>query len=157
MSLSQYNVSGLLGDVMDVFEVKLKDKDLSIKIFNPNDPEVLVDKNIFTTQNLNNLISNSIKFSNNNDAIEIKVNEINDIVIIGIKDNGIGIPENVINNIFDFSAVTTSTGTQGEKGTGFGMPIVSSFLQKFNGKISIKSSTEDNSYTEIVLDLPQAV
>lgn len=126
-----------------------------LDIINPNEPFVIVDIIIFTSQILNNLISNAIKFSNIGEAVEVLVFETESNVKICVKDNDIGIPENVLSKIFYFSAVTTCQGTHGEKGTGFGMPIVSSFLQKFNGKINIETSMEEKSYARVTIELPR--
>ena len=100
----------------------------------------------FETQVLGNLMSNSIKFSSIGQKLEFHCQRLNTgHVELRIQDYGTGIPPEIMGIIFDASAPTTRQGTQGEVGTGFGMPIVRSFLQKMNADISIHSKTKEDS------------
>ena len=47
-----------------------------------------------------------------------------------------------VDHLFDFSVPTSRRGTQGEQGTGFGMPLVKMFMERFGGKIIIKSQLQ---------------
>jgi signal transduction histidine kinase len=98
----------------------------------------------FETQVLGNLISNSIKFSSIGQKIQISSKCLNsEKVELRIQDYGTGIPADIMKIIFDASAPTTRQGTEGESGTGFGMPIVRAFLHKMQADISIQSKTKE--------------
>ncbi|RZA10791.1 MAG: ATP-binding protein, partial [Proteobacteria bacterium] len=58
---------------------------------------------------------------------------------IRVEDNGIGIPKSILPQIFHASRPTTRQGTSDESGSGFGMPLVKTFVEKFGGDISIMS------------------
>lgn len=93
-----------------------------------------------------NILSNAIKFSLENGKIDISIKEIEGKKIaIVIRDYGIGMPANILENLFDPVAHTTRQGTNGEKGTGFGMPIAKIFMEKFNGDIKVKSYEGEDS------------
>lgn len=117
-----------------------------------------IDQNILVYQILNNLISNAIKFSHNNSEIIITLKIVNESYILEIKDFGIGIPQDMIDEVFNSNLKTSRQGTQGEKGTGFGLPIVKSFVELINGKISIHSisqkDNEKNNGTTVTLEIP---
>lgn len=102
------------------------------------------DQNILVYQILNNLISNAIKFSHNNSEIIISLENKGESYLLKIKDFGIGIPKNMLSEIFQSNLKTTRQGTLGEKGTGFGLPIVKSFVELINGQISITSHCEQD-------------
>jgi signal transduction histidine kinase len=94
---------------------------------------------------LNNLISNAIKFSRPGSTIDISSSVSGDNILLIVQDHGIGMPKDLIANVFRTDKPTSRTGTSGEKGTGFGMPVVNSYMQRFGGSISIESVTETES------------
>lgn len=116
------------------------------------------EKTILSNVVLLNLINNAIKFSHPGERIEIKAYATESEVIVEIRDYGIGIPDDLLANIFSLHSQTTRPGTQGEKGTGYGMPLVREYLQMMNGTIEVQSQEETNptsqSGTRVVLKLP---
>lgn len=86
-----------------------------------------------------NILSNSIKFSNDGDKIEIFIKEVNDMIEIKISDSGIGIPKDKIGCIFDrFKQVDNHHVRKGE-GSGIGLYLVKSLVDMHNGDISVES------------------
>ena len=88
---------------------------------------------------LNNIVSNALKFSKSGDTILINIKKINNQVILEIKDQGIGMPDHIKENLFSKNHPTTRIGTSGEEGTGFGMLLMHTFLKTFNGTIETES------------------
>jgi Signal transduction histidine kinase len=89
---------------------------------------------------LRNLFSNAIKFSNNGGNIKILAQEFAGMVTVAISDNGIGIQEEKIENLFSNYECYTTFGTSGEKGTGIGLLICKELIEKNDGKIWAQSS-----------------
>ena len=58
-------------------------------------------------------------------------------------------PEEILNNLFDFYIKTNRAGLRGEKGTGFGLPLTKSFMEEYGGNISVTS--EVNKGSEFIL------
>ena len=88
-----------------------------------------------------NLVSNAIKFtpSDGNGVISISAAKTRDgFVQITVADNGRGIPEKIMPLMFTNTAVTTS-GTDGETGTGLGLPMVKTMVEKMGGKIWVET------------------
>ncbi len=101
---------------------------------------VIVDPVSFNNQVLGNILSNAIKFSVPESAITISSWPVNqNQVAIEIKDSGIGMPEVLMNSLFDMNKKTSRPGTSGESGTGFGMHIMKSFVEMYQGEIQIES------------------
>ncbi len=100
----------------------------------------------------NNILSNAIKFSHSESIIEISSELRGDLVVLKISDHGIGMPEELLNDVFNMNKSTNRRGTQGEMGTGYGMPLVKKFITKFKGRIEIESV--ENQGTTIYLFLP---
>ncbi len=129
------------------FESQLQAKQISFQIDNQchSDTKILVDPTIFVSSVLNNLISNAIKFSPEGSNIVLGCHlDGSSLIRLTVKDEGIGMPPDLLNGLFSFSIRTNRLGTSGEKGTGFGMPIVKTILEKMHGTITVYS-TEENS------------
>jgi len=84
-----------------------------------------------------NLLSNAIKFSPENSLIELTTDNHDHVLILSVKDNGIGIPkedqENLFKRFFRSSNVTNI------QGTGLGLHIVNKYAELLNGKINCES------------------
>jgi len=88
-----------------------------------------------------NLISNAIKFSK--DGAKIKINmeqNSKNTVKIAIEDEGIGMPDEVLDKVFRPEEHLTTLGTNEEKGTGFGLSLCKNFVERHHGKMNIESS-----------------
>lgn len=96
------------------------------------------DQNMILTV-LRNLISNAIKFSQQNSTIEIGVQEKSGDVITSVRDHGTGMDKTILNKIFSKSN-TQKHGTMGEFGTGLGLVLCQELIQKHNGKIWAEST-----------------
>lgn len=86
-----------------------------------------------------NILSNAIKFTKENGKIEICIRELNEMLEIEISDNGIGIPSNKVNSVFErFKQVEDNTIRNGE-GSGIGLYLVKSLVDMHGGYVDVKS------------------
>lgn len=98
------------------------------------------DENLIL-QVFNNLISNAIKFTNKNGSITISAN-INiekRQIEFSVADSGIGIKKEDLNKLFKVDTKFTTTGTDGEKGSGLGLSLVHDIIHKHRGEIWVES------------------
>jgi PAS domain S-box-containing protein len=112
----------------------------NIKLKNSINDEVLgfADENMLTAI-IRNLISNAIKFCNSGGTVELSAVYEPECLVISVTDNGIGMKEEIKNNLFRADSNTSLTGTAQEKGTGLGLLICREFVEKHNGKIWVES------------------
>jgi signal transduction histidine kinase len=96
-------------------------------------------------QVLINLITNAIKFSHSNTAIEVSANIENDQVIIKVTDQGQGIPESEQSKIFIPFNKTSVRSTAGESSSGLGLSIAKKLIENHGGKIWVKSKKGEGS------------
>lgn len=92
----------------------------------------------------NNLISNAIKFSSPDAKIDISLSKDDEHIIFQIRDYGVGIPMDLHDKLFDFREKTTRSGTSGEVGTGFGLPILKMYVDSYEAKINVESRTQED-------------
>jgi signal transduction histidine kinase len=84
---------------------------------------------------IRNLLSNAIKFSNADSEIKIAVTSEPNYQLISIIDQGVGMSAEQASKIFDAQEHTSTVGTQAEKGTGLGLPLCQSFVERNGGQI----------------------
>lgn len=127
-----------------------KKKNIKIKFNISGSPIINADKFMLRTI-LRNLLSNAIKFTENDGKINISVSSSNRDNIISIEDNGVGMNKEQIDNLYVLSSKNVTYGTNNEKGTGLGLILCKEFIEKHNGKLTIKSEVGKGSKFEIIL------
>lgn len=116
------------------------------------DPIVNVDKTHLSNA-LNNLVDNAIKYSRDPAEITIRVSRQQDRLQVSVSDNGIGIPHNYQDSIFEkFFRVPTGN-LHNVKGFGLGLSYVKKIIEKHGGNIRVKSEPEKGS--EFLLEIPE--
>lgn len=114
---------------------------------------VFGDKNSINTI-LRNLISNALKFTLNGGEVRIEVTENQDMAVISVIDNGVGMSPEVVNKLFRIDQKHSTKGTANEKGTGLGLILCKEFAEKNGGTISVHSKEAKGS--TFTFTLPKA-
>ncbi len=131
---------------------KINSKNITINCLETERTKIKADLNMLKTV-MRNLVSNAIKFTNQNGSINIYSEKSDENIIITVSDNGIGIPEENITNLWDYSQLITTSGTEGERGTGIGLPLCKEFVEKHGGKIWVESEVGKGSDFKFTMPL----
>jgi signal transduction histidine kinase len=99
---------------------------------------------------LSNLLSNATKYSPAGGKIKMTINQDQQHLIIEISDEGIGIPPEEVNKVFNSFYRSKNIGTI--KGTGLGLAIVKHSIDALGGKIKVNS--ELNKGTTFIFKIP---
>jgi signal transduction histidine kinase len=119
-----------------------------------NQTKVIADTQLMTTV-IRNLIHNAIKFSNTGSQITVSTDKFNEKYIrLSIVDEGVGISPDILNDLFKMNKKTSTYGTAGEAGSGFGLQMSREFLLKHGSELSIES--EVGKGTKVFFDLELA-
>lgn len=90
---------------------------------------------------LRNLLTNAIKFSNDKGKVELLISQsTGKEVLFEISDSGIGMPPEILNNLFQIDKNVCRPGTRNESSSGLGLILCKEFVEQHNGKIWAKSS-----------------
>lgn len=146
------DLNNIISSSLSVFESTLNKKKLQVEFSTDAGLIAYADKNMVFLI-IRNLLDNSIKYSSEGGTIWIDGEKTPSNIVIHITDNGIGIPENILENIFDINSEKTRPGTKGEKGSGFGLAICYEFAQRNMGKLWCES--EEGIETKFSLQLPR--
>jgi signal transduction histidine kinase/Flp pilus assembly protein TadD len=128
-----------------------QNKKIKIIVDIPDELTIETDRFIIQTI-IGNLINNAIKFSNQHSEINISLTSTKHAHKLAIKDNGIGIEESQLRNIFVLGKISTGRGTMGEGGTGLGLVLVKELVEILNWQIEVKSKV--NAGSEFVITIP---
>ncbi len=149
------NIIGIIRDCVTQNYIAAQNKNQNI-LFEPEDYEeytVNVDVGRIT-QVFNNVISNAMKYSPENTDIEIFVDRDEKYYFVHIKDNGIGIPQEDVERIFERFYRVDKARSRAMGGNGLGLSIAKEIMEGHKGKIEVKSSVGKG--TEMILGFPKA-
>ncbi len=122
--LQKFRLSEVVEEVMENYEIEYEIR---------GDAEVLADNGIYSV--FDNLINNSIKHGKSKRIIFQTVDE-GEFIHVIMKDFGVGIPEESLNSIFDEGYSLSGS-------TGIGLYIVKKFIEKYGGKVEVKTSEKE--------------
>jgi signal transduction histidine kinase len=96
-------------------------------------------------QVMNNLLSNAVKFSHPGGMVTVGAHREGGNVIITVEDEGEGIPDGELQQLFTIFRKTGSRGTKGERGSGLGLAIVHKIVTEHGGSIEVESRIGEGS------------
>jgi PAS domain S-box-containing protein len=124
---------------IDMILVSAKNKDIEIVNDIAAGVEVFADRNMIQTI-IRNLLSNALKFTPKGGKISFSAKSIDrQSIEIYVKDTGIGLSRDLIDNLFRIDMKTNRLGTEDEPSTGLGLLLCKEFVEKQGGKIQVES------------------
>lgn len=133
-----FDFSTIVNENVELISSQAEEKNIQIVNRIEDSSFVYADKNMVGLVVLN-LLSNAVKFTHNNGEVNIWNEEKETEIEFHIKDNGIGINEEKLTQLFKESNFYTTDGTNNEKGTGLGLMLCKDFISKNNGKLWAES------------------
>ncbi len=129
-----HSLSETIEKVIGEFEALAAEKNITLQFDNPNLTDRLMMDRDKIHQVITNILSNSIKFSNQDDTIHIRLETKEDHFQFVVSDQGVGIPEDELEVIFDKFTQSSKTKTAAG-GTGLGLSISKQIIVDHNGQI----------------------
>ncbi|NHB68774.1 sensor histidine kinase [Perlabentimonas gracilis] len=149
-------LSYMVTDSLDLVKSIIDAKRIKIKVDMPKSMEVYADENMLRTV-IRNLISNAVKFTNEDGYIGITVKAKDVYCAISIADNGVGMSEENLKNLFKIDKEHKTLGTHNERGAGLGLIICKEFVEYNGGTISVESELGKGSVFTITVKLADSV
>ena len=149
---TNFDLGDLAKECVQKLAIETKKKGHSVECLVTADvPPVYADKDDIQRVILN-ILTNSIKYTPDGGNIKVYVGFVYSDAYIKIIDNGIGIPEEDLNRIFERFYRVDKSRSREMGGTGLGLSIAKEILDKNGGSIDIKSQV--NKGTEVVIKIP---
>ena len=150
--ITEFDLGELVKKCQEKLQLEINKKNHQVECFVTADvPLVYADKDDIERIVLN-ILTNSIKYTKDGGEIKIYVGFVYNDAYIKVFDNGIGIPENELNRIFDRFYRVDKARSREMGGTGLGLSIAKDLLDRNGGSIDIKS--EVGKGTEVVIKVP---
>lgn len=150
LNVSCFDFQSFISEIISELKLLTKKKQKIINIINEESALVKIDKNLLKNC-IFNLVSNAIKYSGEETQIEIWTTLNTTTITINVKDNGIGIPQEDQEHLFEAFFRAHNTGNI--PGTGLGLHIVSRYVALMKGTISFNSTL--NKGTLFTIELPR--
>ena len=125
-------------EIKKTFEHQLQNKNIA---FNNN---CSFEANVWADTNhvkviMRNLISNAIKFTNNDGVINISSSLHGNFMVISVEDTGVGMTQDEVDKLFVANQHFSQQGTSGEKGTGLGLLLCKELVELNHGKLWVEA------------------
>lgn len=142
VSKESINISALLQNCVELLQFRAVGKQQHITLaVDENLGTVSADKEKISRA-INNLIVNAIKFSPEGGSIKIAATKTDEHLLISVADQGIGIPDDIKDKVFDMFSEAKRPGTSGEKPFGLGLSITRQIVLAHNGEIWFEHNAE---------------
>jgi two-component system phosphate regulon sensor histidine kinase PhoR len=145
------DLTALIHQVVEINGPLIDSVNGSLQLFLGEHPAILEVDEVHISNVLNNLIDNAVKYSPSNPHIEIEVTEQGQGISIQVNDQGIGMPKEALNSIFDAFYRVPTGNVHNVKGFGLGLSYVKKIVEAHGGKVQVKSKLGEGSTFEIYL------
>ena len=152
--LQDLDLNDIVPGVVDIFQMIALTKKISLDYHGTDSPVVVCADNDMLKTVIRNFMSNAIKFSPEGSTIEILMNVEGDFAKVSVRDHGVGIAPDRIDNIFHKGETTYGTG--GEEGSGLGLQLCADFARKIGGDVMVESVLGEGSTFSVLVPLKKA-
>ena len=147
------HLTPLLTHLVDDGNFLGQDKQISISLSANCNPQLALDETLIASA-VGNIICNAIKYSPSNSAVTVKLDEQKTHVTLSISDQGNGVPELVLNKLFDPFYRVASARDRLTGGTGLGLAIAKQAIVAHQGDISASNNADGGLTVTITLPKP---
>lgn len=152
--ISKLQLANLVEDVLYEMQPQAEESEISLEM-NFEDPAIALNTDAALLRIvLNQLISNGIKFNNAGGYVQVEAEQTAETTTIRVVDNGIGMPQAELNEIFQMFFQIEDHRTRSIGGLGLGLPLVQHAITQLNGTLSVNTTLGEG--TTFILELPNA-
>jgi signal transduction histidine kinase len=142
LDMMEVSVPEVINSIADLYEVVAEDKGITVNRDLPHELLINADRTRFQ-QVIANLLDNALKYSGQGREIEISACEEGVYAFISVSDQGMGIPPNEINKIWD--RLYRGDHSRSERGLGLGLSFVRAIVHAHGGTVSVESDLNKGS------------
>jgi signal transduction histidine kinase/ligand-binding sensor domain-containing protein len=148
-----FSLNEMLQKIGNLYHLIVEKKRITFSIELNQNIMLYADENM-TYVSLRNIVSNALKFTPQGNAVKIKAFSKNDLGVVVVEDEGIGMSQSYLEKLFTEEQLPLTKGTNDEKGTGIGLILCRKFIKMNKGKLYVKSVESKGS--QFTIELPLA-
>lgn len=145
-------IGSLFENVIELIKPNADHKDITIQLSIQPELKVKADRYKIISV-IRNLIGNAIKYTPRNGTVQVETSISNANVVCKIKDNGMGMNEEKIRDLFKLNKTKSEPGTEGEEGTGLGLLLCKEFVEMHGNLLRVESKTDEGTTFSFMLPL----
>ncbi|MFA7625802.1 MAG: ATP-binding protein [Candidatus Kapaibacterium sp.] len=135
----ELSLNYLVNNTIELLQISASNKEITLQVDIENDIMVFADAAMISTV-LRNMITNAIKYTRRGGMVSVRARVVSENkAYITISDNGIGMPDSILNDLFSISTQKGRSGTENEPSTGLGLVLCKEFVSKNGGEIIVES------------------
>ena len=150
---SDLELSSILQQAVEVARPLVDEAGHSLNVDLPDEPIYLHADRARLAQVFGNLLNNSSKYTRPNGVISLSARKIGEEVLVTVKDNGAGIPQDKLRTIFEMFMQVDQSAEKSQTGLGIGLTLVKRLTEMHGGSVEAKSDGEGKG-SEFIVRLP---
>jgi signal transduction histidine kinase len=151
LELEDLRVSEVVKNSLEPLAINAGAKNVALRFHASADEPILRADRLRLAQVFNNLLSNAVKFTEPGGRVDVTMEAEPDGLCLHVIDNGLGIPERDLPNVFDKYYQGGNKATGGEKGVGLGLSIVREIVVAHGGRIDVASEVNHGTTFSVFL------
>jgi len=152
LDLDNFNIVDTINEAFDQLEMKANNMNISLKLTNESNSDIVYGDRNKIQQVFMNLISNSIKYGKDNGVTNVRLFDMTDKMLIEVADDGIGIGEEALNRLFERFYRVDKNRSREIGGTGLGLAIVKHIIEAHQQTINVRSTVDVGSTFSFILE-----
>jgi two-component system phosphate regulon sensor histidine kinase PhoR len=152
LKYEHFDVKQLATEVIDSMGLQFEKAKAKVNLHSSGNQFMITADQLHITSVLYNLLDNALKYSKDTPVIDVSISSIDNDCLLKVKDNGIGIPAEFKNKIFEKFFRVPTHDTHNIKGYGLGLSYVAHIVQQHRGTITLHS--EPGKGSEFIIKLP---
>ena len=150
-----FDLKGVVNEVVNSLKLQFEKNHARVAVTHEGDLTLQGDR-LHLLSVVFNLLDNAVKYSKEEPSIKIEMRGYDENVVLNVTDNGIGIPQEYKDKVFDKFFRIPHGDTHNAKGYGLGLSYVAQVIQKHNGTINIESQPGIGTKFTIILPKTQS-
>jgi signal transduction histidine kinase len=148
-----FDLKACVEDCMPLIQAKAQERRIRLAAFLPDVPVLVTADARACKQILINLLSNAVKFSQDQGTVTVSLTDLGDTVAMSVRDEGIGIPAEVLARIGQPFEQASNNPMLAREGTGLGLSVVKALVGEHGGEMAVES--REHAGTTITITLPR--
>lgn len=153
LKMETFSLAELIKDVSENIAPRAKSKNIKFEVNIQASVEKMKGVWVYIHEAIWNILANSVKYTPNDGEINLEASEKKDLILIQIKDTGIGIPKNELPYVFDEFYRASNARRVERQGTGLGLSIAKKIIELHKGRIWVTSKEGEG--TIFYIELPR--
>ena len=151
LEMANFPIMEIVNEVEANYHLEAERKKIAFTVeLDENAGEVFGNK-FLLEEAVSNIVQNAIKYTPDGGKVKFSCSKVNDLIIIEVKDNGVGIPEDQIPMVFNEFFRADNVKKLEKESSGLGMALVRKIIQKHEGEIKLESKLDEGTIIKFLL------